>query len=260
MRQAEWLKTGDVMRESEKTFSVRNAIYQDYTGKNFMEFVEREFNGILGTNYRKEDYRNIIGDCRVKRDFNSDFEKNPQTFYQTSKAFVFANAVYNLNSMGFSILKAVKEYYVGGNFLDYGGGTGNCNIIARGGDYIDLPGIMYGTARSRFETRDIKVNMIEADTNRIMPLQKKYSFIVCTDVLEHVPFAHELARQLVHALQPGGKLALNYSFGTSDTNKTHLPIYDRGTGREILSLLRENGLKLAYKDFKGITKIFEKET
>jgi len=245
-------------KETKETFRIRKAIYKGYRGKGFRKLFEDEFNGLLGTAYIGKDYKDLIKTCRVKSDFERDLRIYQGKFYAESKAFTFANAAYNLTNMGFSILRKLYQHYKGGAFLDYGAGVGNCNILVGGGDYLELGGIAFKTAEKRFTDRLLPVVLIKARSDRYTKLDKMYDFIVCTDVLEHVPFAHKLITNLCSQLNPNGKLLITYSFGTADKNKTHLPKYNKRTGREILKIIRDSDMDFIDKDFKGIVKVYKK--
>jgi len=245
-------------KETKETSMIRKAIYKEYDGKGFRQIFEKEFNDILGTSYSGKDYKDLIKTCKVKQDFEKDLKKYGDKFYSESKAFAFANAAYNLTNMGFSILRKLYQHYSGGEFLDYGAGVGNCNILVGKGDYVELKGIAFDTAKKRFENRGLDINMKKARLAGCTKLDKMYDFIVCTDVLEHVSFAHILIKNLCSQLNSNGKLLITYSFGTADKNKTHLPIYNRQTGREILKIIHGNGMDFIDKDFKGIVKVYKK--
>jgi 2-polyprenyl-3-methyl-5-hydroxy-6-metoxy-1,4-benzoquinol methylase len=240
------------MAMNQETLEIRKRLFPGYTGKeNFKSVWTKEFNELLGLNYSSEDFKNILRDCKVKQDFEKDLVDFGSEFYSKSKSFIFANAAYNF-SHGFGIFQMLFKHYKEGKFLDYGGGAGNCNLIAQGGDYLDIPGEVMEFAKKRFVVKGVSVNIIQK-------VSDKYDFIVCSDVLEHVENAHEIAELLADSLNEEGKLLLTYSFGSSEENSTHLKKYNKGTGREILKILRDKGLSLIDKDFKGTIKIFQKK-
>jgi len=245
------------MRESKETFEIRKKLYPWYEGKNYRKLFEDEFNTILETCYCCDDYKDLISDSKIKNEFTKEWKDNPQNFYATSKAFVFINAASGIVGTGFNALRKFYQHYSGGQILDYGGGAGNCNIIAGGGDYFDLEGIMSDTAAKRFLVRNIKVNMF---TEKNFNFDSMYDFIVCSEVLEHINDAMSVIGLICSKINKKGKLLLSYSFNTSDTNVTHLPIYNKKTGKEILKIVKSNGLRLVDKDFKGWVKIFQKIT
>jgi 2-polyprenyl-3-methyl-5-hydroxy-6-metoxy-1,4-benzoquinol methylase len=196
--------------------------------------------------------------------YNEEYDSDPDNFYQTSKAFLMANQAFDLFNMGFDSLKLVHRYAQKGgqSCIDYGGGTGNALIVAsqfiKDLHYLDLEGIMQEFATYRFEQRDLDVTFYDANPTGVTPIQS-CDLVICTEVLEHVPFALELTEVLARAVNPGGYLILSYTFGTADTNATHLDIYNRGTGRKVLKILRKHGLELVEKTFKGSVKVFHKE-
>jgi len=247
---------------SKETLEVRKHLYPEYRGeRNFRQFWEKEFNELLGTKYNPEDYKDLFGSCKVKKDFEKDWKNLGYSgFYRASKAYVFHTAAYNLGtSWGMDMMKAFWRTYSGGRVLDYGGGCGNFNILAGGGVYVDRFGIFFDTARKRFEKRKVEVNMVGANLHSITLLNGRFDYIICTEVLEHVEFAFELAVYLANLLVVGGKLLLTYSFSSGDTEVMHLAKYNKSSGREVLRLLREKGLTLVFRDFKGHIKIFERE-
>ena len=247
---------------SEETLKVRKCLYPEYGGeRNFRQFWEKEFSELLGTEYSPEDYKDLFGSCKVKEDFEKDWERLGYSgFYRDSKAYVFHTAAYNLGtSWGMDMMKAFLRTYSGGKMLDYGGGCGNFNILAGGGVYIDRFGVFFDTAKKRFKKRKVEVDMVGASLHSVTQLNGQFDYIVCTEVLEHVEFALELAVYLANILTAGGKLLLTYSFGSGDTEVMHLAKYNKSSGRVVLRLLREEGLTLIFRDFKGHIKIFEKE-
>lgn len=246
---------------SEETLGIRKALYPEYQGeRNFRRFWEDEFNTLLDTVYNKEDYKDLFGRCKLIEDFEKDWkEYGIGGFYAYSKAYVFHTAAYNLStSWGMDMMRLFCRTYLGGSLLDYGAGCGNFNILAGGETYVDLPGIFFDTARKRFEKRKIEVRMLEADNVFIIPIDTKFDYIICTEVLEHVEFAFALVHYLTTLLKDNGRLMLSYSFGTADKDVMHLAKYDKGAGKEIWRILRDNGLELILKDFKGHVKVFAK--
>jgi SAM-dependent methyltransferase len=110
--------------------------------------------------------------------------------------------------------------------FDFGCGIGTDALFLASRGYevtlVDVDSPTFRFARHRFERRGIKARFIESNSSLPDP-DGKYAVVLCFDVFEHLPEPLEAAKRLVNALQQGGLLVQQGSFGDEGAHPCHLP-------------------------------------
>jgi 2-polyprenyl-3-methyl-5-hydroxy-6-metoxy-1,4-benzoquinol methylase len=147
---------------------------------------------------------------------------------------------------GEGIIRGLKEYPKGENFLDFGGGTGAvCEWVARNTNfevtYLDLPGHISDFAKWRFERYNIPVKMVYAKIDSFK-LPEKYNVILSDAVWEHLDQEQQIryARELPRYLKPGrgGLILMIDAEGTNPEMPMHYNVDISAVHSELRKQLR----------------------
>lgn len=141
----------------------------------------------------------------------------------------------------------------------------NCRV-----DGVDFVDSVLKSSKSKGYGNTFKVNL-NNDSINLMPINKKYDFILFADVLEHLINPFEVLKLFSQKLKPGGRIIIsipnvafiqnrinllfgnwNYTeFGTLD--KTHLKFF---TSKSMKTMLIKSGFKIEkyipYNQFKNL--------
>ena len=115
-----------------------------------------------------------------------------------------------------------------GCILDAGSGTGILvpylrNALTRGGhiEELDYSGRMLDRARQKFGTAP-DITYTEGDILKVSLPEKHYDAILCLNVYPHIGCGIEaFIKKAVHALKPGGCLAIFHDQSREKTNQVH---------------------------------------
>ena len=236
--------------------NIRIKLYGTYKLSEFKERAIAEINDILQTSYSEQDYRDR--DSILFKNISADWKKYQLGIYEKSRAYAFKIAMDADIGSTVNLFKMIEKHFKQGRLLDYGAGSGNCNIVASGGAYADVQGVITDMAQQRFTRRGLAVDIIPLKVDKLPRISGKFDFVVCSEVLEHIQNPEETMVFLCNLINPKGKLLLTYSFGENPEEVTHLKVHTRNKGRQILKLVRGLGFKMVDRDFKGWCKLLER--
>lgn len=161
---------------------------------------------------RKEIFRLLESSGQSSADFW--FCSKPKTseeikdFYVSNPFYIFNLIFWHGTRYQIGLRNKLTELSRG-RVLDYGGGVGDlCYKVHKSGlaiDYADLEGVTFDFAKSFFDEKGAKINMINLSKDKIL---EKYDTIFCIDVIEHVPDPKGLLEELVSFLNPNGQLMI----------------------------------------------------
>jgi len=109
-------------------------------------------------------------------------------------------------------------------YLDYGSGVGTAGILFAKNDFqvtlADISSKNLDFCRFRFKDRNLTANFIDLKNDGLEG--RKYDFITCLDVLEHIPNPIGTLMTLRSCLADGGLLIVNVPFGKDEDRPMHI--------------------------------------
>jgi ubiquinone/menaquinone biosynthesis C-methylase UbiE len=142
-------------------------------------------------------------------------------FYQETDSYVYDLAADHCNprrrEVWNPVVRRIERRGEPQHVLVYGDGIGTDSLeLARRGHnvrYFDVPGITSRFARFRFERAGMASRIRIADDIKRVP-SGSLDVVVCIEVLEHVPDAQTVLREMWRTLKCGGIALITASFGT----------------------------------------------
>jgi ubiquinone/menaquinone biosynthesis C-methylase UbiE len=145
------------------------------------------------------------------------------------------------------------------NVLDYGSGSGTHSIAcAQKGCEVsafDISGKMLSLMWKRVEKRGIDISLMIVQV--IVPIDRLpddfYDFVICADVIEHVPDPVELLKHFIRKMKLGGVIHLHVS-KQINLRKGHLPEAIYAWFGEGIKLLSAHFEKISEHNYKLVKK------
>lgn len=208
---------------------VRGAAYhqsvQDlvaFTGLSFDEVCERVL-------LKAGDPRHFTGEYKWESP-SSPNELN--WFYRAGRGYLFGNA----SRPEWEALAVLPPLGEGARALDFGGGIGQSSLaIAERGfsvHYFDISVVQAEFVRFRAKIHSANIQIVDpyynGRFNYLDCLPGNYQYVLCQDVLEHIPRYPVVLGVLVQKLQPGGLLVEYSPFNGKPQGKKmprHSPVH-----------------------------------
>ncbi len=172
--------------------------------------------------------------------------------HETLKTF---SLTHNYNKWIINLLSP----YIGQKILEIGCGIGNLTFYLQNfGDLHCLDISEFYLAHMKIDFPHIKFHNYDITDEHVSTLQMhKFDTIVCVNVLEHIENDKKGLYNMFQILCPEGRLliyvpALQFLFGSLDTNLSH---YRRYNKQQLIKILTEVGFKIEtifYSNFIGI--------
>ncbi len=171
-------------------------------------------------------------------------------FYQQTDAFLFETLIWNRNAVKCQMRAWIGNYLQRNHsqpvrVLTYGDGLGIDSLyLTQAGhrvDYFEVSEKCVRFAQAIGERLGISLTVLESK-DAIVP--GAYDYVVCLDVLEHVPEPQHLVSELAKYLKPGGRLITHAPFWyIHPAVVTHLTANRKFSG-DIARLYRPAGFRL----------------
>lgn len=161
-----------------------------------------------------------------------------------SKYFTFMD---NSNSRDYWVINKIKEIPKGKKILDAGAGESKykkyCKqLLYKSQDFNKYDGKGDGVGLQT-DTWDVGGIDIVSDISSIPVEDGSYDYILCTEVLEHIPYPDMAIKEFSRILKKGGRLILTSPFGS----QTHFAPYHFYTGFNIYwyrEVFKHHGLEI----------------
>jgi len=158
--------------------------------------------------------------------------------------YIATLAITSLRNRPDSLFNAIKNLKATDKVLDYGCGSGThgiacaekgCEVYA-----VDVSKKMKDFTKARYKLYNLPVKIRSSKQK----LPKNYfDFIICVDLIEHIPEPIELLRKLIGCLKQGGVL---YIYGSAQV------MYEKGHLPKSISLYKKVSPKIFSKRFKKV--------
>lgn len=178
---------------------------------------------------------------RVEWHTHRPLPRNERWFYQSSRGYLFANAVHFSHAT--EVLELVGLVEPPSRTLDFGTGTGNLALaLAASGidvDTIEISALQKDFLRHRLHRHGVDGRLRVLDAWDGLE-RGVYDVVFALDVLEHLDdLRRTLEEELLPALTPGGRLVESSPFVRSPSNPMHHEDVD-----QLDAILERNGLQL----------------
>lgn len=215
----------------------------------------------------------LKGDSELRRKvwsslYPEGLTKNDLWAYHMSdqySAYLFWLAASRENEPGMPqvLANVIDRYITQPRILDYGCGTGLISLALRNMEFeditlADMPHKYNGFLKFIDEKYKLGFKFIPIEPWNEFPLERKYDFIICNEVLEYVWEPEATLLHLYEHLEAQGYMYLSPFFNNS-RDPPHLKKNDIYQDTEKwLAMVEGMGLKKAYQDEDKVWKIFQK--
>lgn len=162
---------------------------------------------------------------------NPQSDEEIELFYQSNKSYIFDLIGWHLwgpkKAQDKEFMKRIKKP---GTVLDYGCGAGFLALnLARKGHKVtlmDFDNPPFKFAKFVAEKLNIKCDFVTLEEleKNITHFEKQFDYILCLDVLEHVPFPLKVCANINKLSSKNGKVLMNAPFGKTEDHPMHLEL------------------------------------
>jgi cyclopropane fatty-acyl-phospholipid synthase-like methyltransferase len=200
----------------------------------------KEFNGSSPSNW--DDTENIAAELWRKR--NPSSKKEFERYYQESKQYVEAIAIYNQTGKKRSLYSKIKKIIdnLGDvqSIIDYGCGVGSDSLELSSEGFkvtaMDLPSVMLKFAEFRIKKYGLNVKVIKVLKGNRIP---KTDMILSLDVLEHIFNPYELLTEFFESHPK--YILMTTAFGIHEQGGHTIPQHTDFKVAKIEEFMAENG-------------------
>ena len=185
--------------------------------------------------------KNLINELFVYKDIAVRQIKNFFLVFNSSYSYRLSNLAWKTRNEW--TIDQLRKLAKGSKILDVGAGSApykqflkHCRYTSQ--DFCQTPGLNYG-----------KIDVI-SDIRSIPLADKSFDAVLCTEVLEHVPYPAEALREMSRLLKSGGKLILTAPLG-SGLHQTPYHFYGGFTRYWYQKFLPENNLTVESIEYSG---------